>query len=224
MTQPTCTRSRSGSRPSATRSAICRSRWSPSITLSWPATSRATISGTEDLCRKLMQRSTASGPVSSSASRCFPPSFAVPSWPRTLAERGVFDEGDAHGQEAIRMAEALDRPYSIIWHVWGSRLWTTSGGTAPGRPAARTRGRAVPREDHHGLDSARDGVAGCTCTRGRDASRRACPAAAGPDRLRIHGDQILPLAQRRAARRGVPVADQVEDARACADRAVSARP
>jgi tetratricopeptide (TPR) repeat protein len=33
---------------------------------------------------------------------------------RTLAERGVFDEGDAHGQEAIRIAEALDHPFSVV--------------------------------------------------------------------------------------------------------------
>jgi len=33
---------------------------------------------------------------------------------RALAERGVFDEGDAHGQEAIWIAEALDHPFSVI--------------------------------------------------------------------------------------------------------------
>src|SRR6516165_12166587 len=33
---------------------------------------------------------------------------------RTLAERGVFDEGDDHGHEAIRIAEALDHPYSLV--------------------------------------------------------------------------------------------------------------
>jgi len=32
-----------------------------------------------------------------------------------LAERGVFDEGDAQGQEAIRIAEALDHPYSAVF-------------------------------------------------------------------------------------------------------------
>ncbi len=38
---------------------------------------------------------------------------------RTLAERGVFDAGDAHGQEAIRIAEALDHPVSIVWACLG---------------------------------------------------------------------------------------------------------
>jgi tetratricopeptide (TPR) repeat protein len=34
---------------------------------------------------------------------------------RALAERGLFDEGNAHGQEAIRIAEALDHPFSVLW-------------------------------------------------------------------------------------------------------------
>ena len=34
---------------------------------------------------------------------------------RALAERGVFDEGDAHGHEGIRIAEALDHPFSLVW-------------------------------------------------------------------------------------------------------------
>jgi tetratricopeptide (TPR) repeat protein len=33
---------------------------------------------------------------------------------RALAERGAFDEGNAHGQDAIRIAEALDHPFSIV--------------------------------------------------------------------------------------------------------------
>jgi tetratricopeptide (TPR) repeat protein len=33
---------------------------------------------------------------------------------RALAERGVFDEGDAQGRESIRIAEALDHPFSVV--------------------------------------------------------------------------------------------------------------
>jgi class 3 adenylate cyclase/tetratricopeptide (TPR) repeat protein len=33
---------------------------------------------------------------------------------RALAERGLFDEADAHGREASRLAEALDHPFSIL--------------------------------------------------------------------------------------------------------------
>jgi tetratricopeptide (TPR) repeat protein len=36
-----------------------------------------------------------------------------------LAERGVFDEGIVYGQEGLRLAEALDHPYSWIAASWG---------------------------------------------------------------------------------------------------------
>jgi hypothetical protein len=32
---------------------------------------------------------------------------------RALAERGLFDEADAQGREAVRLAEALDHPFSV---------------------------------------------------------------------------------------------------------------
>jgi class 3 adenylate cyclase/tetratricopeptide (TPR) repeat protein len=34
---------------------------------------------------------------------------------RALAELGVFEEGRDHGQEAVRLAESLDHPFSLIW-------------------------------------------------------------------------------------------------------------
>jgi len=36
-----------------------------------------------------------------------------------LAERGAFDEGIVYGQEGLRLAEALDHPYSWIATSWG---------------------------------------------------------------------------------------------------------
>jgi tetratricopeptide (TPR) repeat protein len=36
-----------------------------------------------------------------------------------LAERGAFDEGIVHGQDGLRLAEALDHPYSWIAASWG---------------------------------------------------------------------------------------------------------
>jgi predicted ATPase/class 3 adenylate cyclase len=36
-----------------------------------------------------------------------------------LGETGVFDEGDAHGHEAIQVAEALGSPYSLCWALLG---------------------------------------------------------------------------------------------------------
>ena len=47
---------------------------------------------------------------------------------QSLAERGVFDEGISHGQEAIRIAEALDHPYSLILAWWSlAHLYTVRG-------------------------------------------------------------------------------------------------
>jgi class 3 adenylate cyclase/tetratricopeptide (TPR) repeat protein len=70
--------------------------------------------GTEHLCRKLMQ----SLPDQRTRERfglvVFPAVMSRATLARVLAERGVFDEGDAHGQEAIRIAEALDHPFSVV--------------------------------------------------------------------------------------------------------------
>jgi tetratricopeptide (TPR) repeat protein len=35
-----------------------------------------------------------------------------------LADRGAFQEGIAHGQEGLRLAEALDHPYSLTFASW----------------------------------------------------------------------------------------------------------
>jgi tetratricopeptide (TPR) repeat protein len=44
----------------------------------------------------------------------FPAVYSRAVLARTLAERGVFAEGNAHGQEAIRIAEVLDHPFSVV--------------------------------------------------------------------------------------------------------------
>jgi predicted ATPase/class 3 adenylate cyclase len=71
--------------------------------------------GTEHHCRRLMQS------LQGERTR---ERFGLPSFPavlsraylaRALAEQGVFDEGAAHGQEAIRLAEALDHPHSLVF-------------------------------------------------------------------------------------------------------------
>jgi class 3 adenylate cyclase/tetratricopeptide (TPR) repeat protein len=38
---------------------------------------------------------------------------------RTLAEQGVFEEADAHGLEAMRIAQTLDHPFSVLWACLG---------------------------------------------------------------------------------------------------------
>jgi tetratricopeptide (TPR) repeat protein len=44
----------------------------------------------------------------------FPAVYARTHLARAFAERGVFAEGDAHGHEAIQIAEALEHPFSIM--------------------------------------------------------------------------------------------------------------
>ena len=107
----------------------------------------------------------------------FPAVVARAHLARTLAECGVFDEGDAHGHEAIRIAEALDHPFSVVVACLDlAYLKSVQGGAEPGRPSARACGRSVPRVEHHDSHADRHGVRWGTCTRGRDVSRRASPA------------------------------------------------
>jgi len=44
----------------------------------------------------------------------FPAVWSRAQLARALAERGLFDEADAHGQEAIGIGEALDHPFSVV--------------------------------------------------------------------------------------------------------------
>jgi tetratricopeptide (TPR) repeat protein len=70
--------------------------------------------GTEHVCRKLMQSLHDQPTRERFGLAVFPAVMSRAQLARALAERGVFDEGDAHGQEAIRIAEALDHPFSVV--------------------------------------------------------------------------------------------------------------
>ena len=73
----------------------------------------------EDLCRKVVQS------LASDLSRkCLPVTDFPTPVPHSylslaLAERGEFDEGIARGKEGIRLAEAVDRPYTLVIACWG---------------------------------------------------------------------------------------------------------
>jgi len=69
---------------------------------------------TVDVFRKLMQSLDDQRTRQRFRLAVFPAVMARATFARALAERGVFDEGDAHGQEAIRIAEALDHPFSVV--------------------------------------------------------------------------------------------------------------
>jgi tetratricopeptide (TPR) repeat protein len=70
---------------------------------------------TEHVCRKLMQSLHGQATHERFGLLVFPAVMARGHLARALAERGISDEGDAHGQEAIRIAEALDHPFSVLW-------------------------------------------------------------------------------------------------------------
>jgi class 3 adenylate cyclase/tetratricopeptide (TPR) repeat protein len=75
--------------------------------------------GAEHACRRLMQLLQGDRNRERFSLALFPAVLSRFYLARTLAERGVFDEGDAHGHEAIRMAEALDHPFSLVWACLG---------------------------------------------------------------------------------------------------------
>ena len=59
----------------------------------------------------------------------------------SLAQRGEFDEGIAHGQDGVRISEDLDHPYSLIIACWGlASLYAIKGEFSP---AARLLERAL---------------------------------------------------------------------------------
>jgi tetratricopeptide (TPR) repeat protein len=65
---------------------------------------------------------------------------------RCLAETGDFDEGRAHGREAIRIAEGMDHPYSLASACWGfGYLLTMQGDLATAVPVLE-RALATARE------------------------------------------------------------------------------
>src|SRR6059036_604728 len=69
---------------------------------------------TERVCRNVMQSLHDQRTREGFGLATFPAVFFRAVLARVLAQRGVFDEGNAHGQEAIRIAEALDQPFSVV--------------------------------------------------------------------------------------------------------------
>jgi class 3 adenylate cyclase/tetratricopeptide (TPR) repeat protein len=81
----------------------------------WLSTLSGDYRGTERLCRTLIDAL----PGDLSRNRfglvAYPAVVARAFLARALAELGVFEEGRDHGQEAVRLAESLDHPFSLIW-------------------------------------------------------------------------------------------------------------
>jgi len=71
--------------------------------------------GTEDICRKLMKLLIGQQTHERFALVVSPAVMSRTHLACALAERGVFDEGEAHAQEAILIAETLNHPLSVLW-------------------------------------------------------------------------------------------------------------
>ncbi len=72
----------------------------------------------EDLLRKVLQLLEGDLSRERLGQAGFPAVAARYSLTWVLADRGKFEEGIAHGQEGIRLAEALDDPYSLAAACW----------------------------------------------------------------------------------------------------------
>jgi tetratricopeptide (TPR) repeat protein len=139
-----------------------------------------------------------------------------------LGERGVFDEADAHGHQATRVAEALDSPYSLCWAFLGlAQLQSLKGEL---NQAARLLERAVTqcRDWNFTLMSpmvmAPLGHVYAWSGRLEEGVSWLRQAVTAYEAAGVGWRHSISVAQLGEA---YLLADRAEDARACADRAVT---
>ncbi len=160
---------------------------------------------TERLCRTLMD----SLPGDLSRERfglvAYPAVVSRAFLARALAELGVFDEGRGPGHEAVRLAEALDHPFSLIWaclnlgHLEGLRGEFIRATMPLERAAALSREWNIA----YLIPIALAALGNIYAAGGTRRGRRVL-AAASPGRLCIRRDRIPALDEHGAARQGVP--------------------
>jgi class 3 adenylate cyclase/tetratricopeptide (TPR) repeat protein len=177
--------------------------------------------GAENLCRKLMQALHGERTREQYRVAVFPAVLCRVVLARALAERGGFDKGDAVGQEAIHIAEALDHPYSIIWACLGlASLHHLRGDLSQ---AARLLERAVAlcreRTITIWIPLATASLGHVYAQSGRLEEgmswlQQGLSAFESTGNGLFHSLSVVQLGE------ACLLADQVEDARACADRAV----
>ncbi|MGH2609184.1 MAG: ATP-binding protein, partial [Tepidiformaceae bacterium] len=177
--------------------------------------------GTEHVCRRLMQALQAERTRERLGVAVFPAVLSRVYLARSLAERGVFDEGDAHGEEAIRMAEALDHPYSLVLACLALAYVNSLRGELS--QAARLLERAVAQCRDWNITfytptaMASLGHVYAWSRRIGEGVSLLQQALTAYESAGIGWFQSLSVVQLGEA---YLLADQVEDARACADRAV----
>ena len=178
--------------------------------------------GTEHLSRKLMQSLHDHRTRERFGLLTSPAVWSHAQLARALAERGVFDEGNAHGQEAIRIAEALDHPFSVVVGCLDLAYLKSVRGERS--QAVRLLERAVAQCREWNITShtpiAMAALGHVYAWSGRIAEGLSClqRALAAYERAGIGYHHSLSVGQLGEA---YLLADQFENARGCADRAVS---
>jgi class 3 adenylate cyclase/tetratricopeptide (TPR) repeat protein len=177
--------------------------------------------GTEHVCRKLMQLLHGQPTRERFGLVTAPAVWFRAQLARALAERGVFDEGEAHGEEAIRIAEALDHPFSVA--VGCVKLAYLKSVRGELNQAARLLERAVAQcrewnfTSHTPIAMASLGHVYAWSGRMEEGISLLQQALTAYERAGIGYYHSLSVERLGEA---YLLADQVDDARTCADRAV----
>ena len=137
--------------------------------------------GTEHVCRRLMQSLQGERTRERFGLAVFPAVLSRAYLARSPRRARRVRRGRRSRTRSHPDCGSARSPVQPRLRVSGARVSPQpQGGTEPGRPPARTRGRSVPRVEHHVLHSDRDWRLWGTCTRGRDASGRASPGCSRP--------------------------------------------
>jgi class 3 adenylate cyclase/tetratricopeptide (TPR) repeat protein len=178
--------------------------------------------GTEDTCRRVMQFLQGDEIRDRFGLVQFPAVMSRAFLARTLAERGVFEEAEAHGHDAIRIGEALNHPFSLTEACVGLAYVHTIRGdrNAAIRPAERA--VALCRDWTLTTLAPNAMVSLAHVYVGLGRVEEGLPwlqqALAGHDSAGIRYFHAVSLVQ---AGEAYLLAGQVEDARACASRAIT---
>src|SRR5262249_13671878 len=177
---------------------------------------------TERLCRRVMQLLQGERTHEMFGVAVFPAVLSRAHLASTLAERGVLDEGDAHGQEALRIAEALDHPLSLVYACLFRAYLKSVRGELSQAASLFERAVALCRDWNFILLSpiatAFLGHVYARSGRTDEGISWLKQALAAYESAGIGYYQSLSVVQ---LGEGYLLADQVEDARACAERAVA---
>jgi len=178
--------------------------------------------GTEHVCRTLMQSLHGQRTRERFGLVVSPAVMSRATLARALAERGVFDEGDAQGHEAIRIAEGLDHPFSVVVGCLDLAYLKSVRGELSQAAGLLERAVAQCREwnitTHAPIAMAALGHVDAWSGRIEEGVSRLQEALTAYERAGIGVYHSLSVEQLGEA---YLLADQVENARACADRAVT---